>query len=65
MTGVGSAQEELYVKWERPTGEIERVPAAAFDRRSDTPAVSELDLEAAQSPPCCTSAEILNFCVKC
>lgn len=65
-SGVVSADEELYVNWQRPDGRVERVPLAEFERRSDTPALDELDAEAS-SPPCCGVLDEDGpiFCVEC
>ena len=64
--GVASADQELYVNWRREDGRVERIPAAAFERRADTPSLDAVDAEAA-SPPCCgvLDPEEFPLCVEC
>lgn len=60
-----AADDDLYVNWQWADGTFEAIPVAVFERRPDTPSLSELDLTAASSPPCCTEYDIVDFCTEC
>lgn len=60
-----ATDEQLYVNWQRADGTFEPIPVAEFERRLDTPSVAQLDLTTAESPPCCTGYDVLDFCVEC
>lgn len=64
-SGLGSAERDLYIKWERPDGQTELIEPAAFDERSDTPPLSSIDSAALASPVCCDCVGGTNPCVGC
>lgn len=64
-TGVASANDVRGIRWQFDDGHVEDLGPEEFDRRSDTPPLSEVVGGPAGTPDCCGCPGIDIDCVHC
>lgn len=66
LAGVADAREPTHINWEFEDGTEETIPMEEFDRRSDTPALADLEQQDKDGTGCCCcDYERCYQCIAC